>query len=133
MKILKAQNYLPNPDNLPHLKIQQVEVDKLFILTDHNWMMKRYPLFEKHMSAKGMQWPIVYTSEEHHWNPPKEKRWPRDLFGYIPGLGVHTGNKRVYWAKRNGYTHIEGYFVKSKDEKDSIVSKTMMRDKDYTL
>ena len=25
-----------------------------------------------------------------------------------PGLYVQTGNKKVYWARLNNYTHIEG-------------------------
>ena len=37
---------------------------------------------------------------------------------------VHTGNKRVLWAKEQGYDLIEGYFVKSLQEKNEIIYKT---------
>ena len=67
---------------------------------------------------------------EHYWL--KEKRWPKDKDGNcIPGLAVHTGNKRVYWAKRYGYTHIEGYYVKSKEEQAAIVKQTFMLKEAY--
>ena len=32
-------------------------------------------------------------------------------------LYVQTGNKRVYWAREKGYTHIEGYYVTDIEEK----------------
>ena len=32
----------------------------------------------------------------------------------------------MYWAKRNGFTHIEGYFVNNKDEQAAIVRQTFL-------
>ena len=40
-----------------------------------------------------------------------------------PGLYVQTGNKRVYWARQEGYTHIEGYYVTNREDKAKIRSK----------
>ena len=34
-----------------------------------------------------------------------------------PGLYVQTGNKRVYWARLNNYTHIEGHYVTDREDK----------------
>ncbi len=71
-----------------------------------------------------MKFPIIYTDLEHYW---LKRRWNKDEEGNcIPGLSVHTGNKRVYWAKRNGFTHIEGYFVNNKDEQAAIVRQTFL-------
>ena len=40
-----------------------------------------------------------------------------------PGLYVQTGHKRVYWARRKNYTHIEGYYVTDREDKAKIRSK----------
>ena len=84
--------------------------------------------FEKH----GMIYPITVA--------PHTEKWVQDILKHKlngkykkpqhikannevrPGLYVQTGNKRVYWAKEQGYTHIEGYLVIDKETKSKIRS-----------
>lgn len=37
-----------------------------------------------------------------------------------PGLYVQTGNKRVFWAREKGYTHIEGYLIVNREDKAKL-------------
>jgi len=79
----------------------------------------------KDLDKNGMMYPILYTDLEHYWL--KEKRWPKDTQGnYLPGIGVHTGNKRVRWAKENNYDFIESYIVTCREQKDAIVTHTFL-------
>jgi hypothetical protein len=107
-------------------KVLKVPLENLMLTTDNDWMMKRYPNFKKSIESLGMMYPIIYTNMKYYWLV--EKRWPKDAYSGIPipGIAVHTGNKRVYWAKENGYTHIEGYYVESKDEQAAIIRRTFM-------
>ena len=125
MKTLKAKRYCATP-----LPVLQFDVNSLMILPSQKWIQKRYPKFKDSADKVGMIWPIIVTDDKHYWQ--HEKNWPKDEQGkYISGKMVHTGNKRVIWAKENGYTHIEGYFVKNKMEKDKIISQTFMNRIDY--
>jgi len=68
-------------------------------------------------------YPILYTDLDSYWLV--EKRWPKyDNGRPIPGIAVHTGNKRVWWAKQNGYDKIEGIYVNSKAEQAKLVKIT---------
>ena len=92
--------------------------------------VKEITNFKDSIEGAGMIYPIIYTDLEHYWL--KEKRWPKDKDGNcIPGLAVHTGNKRVYWAKQNGYTHIEGYYVTNIEEQKAIVKQTFIVKESY--
>ena len=120
MKILKAKRYCATP-----LPVLQFDVNSLMILPSQRWIEKRYPIFKSSIDKTGMIYPVIVTDLKHYWQ--KEKNWPKDEQGnFIPGKIVHTGNKRVIWAKENGYTHIEGYFVFDKMAKDNIIKQTYM-------
>lgn len=107
------------------LEVKLVPVKDLMQTANANWMAKSYKEFKDSVEDYGMVWPIIYTDLDHYWEPEKSKRWPRDENNeFISGIAVHTGNKRVKWAKENNYDLIEGYYVKSKEEKDFIVRKT---------
>tara|TARA_B100000929_G_scaffold62299_1_gene47324 strand:- start:7022 stop:7444 length:423 start_codon:yes stop_codon:yes gene_type:complete len=112
-------------------RVLEVPLENLMLTADNDWMMKRYPKFKKSIDRLGMMYPIIYTNMKYYWLV--EKRWPKDTYSGIPipGIAVHTGNKRVYWAKENGYTHIEGYYVKTKDEQAAIVRRTFMAPSSY--
>ena len=134
MKLLKAKKRVTCKDE-PLVgitpKVVEVPLENLMLTADNDWMMKRYPNFKRSIDSVGMKFPIIYTDLEHYWLT--EKRWPKDVYSGIPipGIAVHTGNKRVYWAKENGYTHIEGYYVKTKDEQAAIVRRTFMTPSSY--
>ena len=134
MKLLKAKKRVTCKDE-PLVgitpKVVEVPLKDLMLTADNDWMMKRYPNFKRSIDSVGMKFPIIYTDLEHYWLT--EKRWPKDVYSGIPipGIAVHTGNKRVYWAKENGYTHIEGYYVKTKDEQAAIVRRTFMAPSSY--
>ena len=142
MKILRAKKHIKIDDlrglGLAHgggfsedvlqqldLKVRLVSVPDLHILTTEKWMNKSYTEFSRSIEGVGMMYPILYTDLEHYWL--KEKRWPKDTHGnYLPGIGVHTGNKRVRWAKENNYDFIEGYYCKSKAEQATLVKRTFV-------
>ena len=137
MKILRANKHIKIDDikTIPFitedvissldLEVKLVSVPDLHILTTEKWMNKSYTEFSRSIEGVGMMYPILYTDLEHYWL--KEKRWPKDENGnYLPGIGVHTGNKRVRWAKENGYDLIEGYFCKSKAEQSAFVKRTFV-------
>ena len=134
MKLLKAMKRVTCKDE-PLVgitpKVVEVPLKDLMLTADNDWMMKRYPNFKRSIDSVGMKFPIIYTDLEHYWLT--EKRWPKDVYSGIPipGIAVHTGNKRVYWAKENGYTHIEGYYVNTKDEQAAIVRRTFMAPSSY--
>lgn len=120
MKLLKAKLHIEF--KVP-FDVTNVSLDNMLISTDMDWLNKRYPIFKESIDRVGMLFPIIYTDIDNYWL--KEKRWPRDENGeFKNGYIVHTGNKRVIWAKNNGYTHIEGYFVRNKDEQSIIVKRT---------
>tara|TARA_E500000178_G_C16876143_1_gene686727 strand:+ start:420 stop:830 length:411 start_codon:yes stop_codon:yes gene_type:complete len=117
MKILTAEF------DIPGYKKELVDVKELMLTNDTNYMMKRYDKLEISMDRVGMIYPILYTDLDSYWMV--EKRWPKYENGNpIPGIAVHTGNKRVWWAKQNGYDKIEGIYVNSKAEQVKLVKIT---------
>ena len=103
--------------------ITLVDVKELMLTNETNYMMKRYDKLEISMNRVGMIYPILYTDLDSYWLV--EKRWPKyDNGRPIPGIAVHTGNKRVWWAKQNGYDKIEGIYVNSKAEQAKLVKIT---------
>ena len=133
MRILRAKKHVTcqhSPLNHIAPKVELVCVNVLMITAKLNWLKRRYLNFKDSIEGAGMIYPIIYTDLKHYWL--KGKRWPKDKDGnYIPGLAVHTGNKRVYWAKQYGYTHIEGYYVESKAEQAAIVKQTFILKESY--
>ena len=128
MKILKAKNYIKDVDcNLIEFKVKDI-----MILPSLKWLNKRMEKFTKSIEAHGMLWPIIVTDLENYWQ--KDRNWPKDDNGvYKNGMAVHTGNKRVLYAKLNNYDLIEGYYVKSKLEKDNILVKTYMTSENWPI
>lgn len=125
MKVLRSLKKCKTP-----LELIEFDINELMLIPSQKWIQKRYPKFKNSADKVGMIWPIIVTDDKHYWQ--HHKNWPKDEQGkYIPGKMVHTGNKRVIWAKENSYTHIEGYFVKDKMEKDKLVSQTFINRYDY--
>jgi hypothetical protein len=118
MKILKAKN-ISSKINFP---IELFDVKDLRIIPSYEWLLKRMNIYEYKNSFEkvGMLNPIVVTDEKELWVKnrilPKNSQHKDEKGNLIKGLYVHVGNKRVLWAKENGYDKIEGYFIK--DEKD---------------
>ena len=70
-----------------------------------------------------MIWPICVTDEKPKWVDDRLR--PKNPWHYTdgklnPGLYVHTGNKRVHWAKQNGYDQIEGYKMTTIEHKRDL-------------
>lgn len=128
MKILKAKNYVENV-NIPLLELK---VEDIMILPSLKWLNKRMEKFIKSIEKNGMLWPIIVTDLEHYWQ--KDKNWPKDENDqFKKGIAVHTGNKRVLYAKINNYDLIEGYFVKTMEEKNIILGKTFMTKESWPI
>ena len=109
MKILTANNY-PTFKELPNLVVDTIDLNDIELTAGMKWLMKRYKPFEESCKKVGMLYPITYTDYAHYWDPPRENRWPTLWDKFV----VHNGNKRVYYAKQNGYTHIEGIICRDR-------------------
>jgi hypothetical protein len=126
MKILKAKNYIKDID----CPLIEFKVNDIMIIPSLKWLNKRMEKFTKSIEAHGMLWPVIITDLKHYWQ--KDKNWPKDDKGvHIDGMAVHTGNKRVLYAKLNGYDLIEGYYVKTKSSKDWILAKTFITSENW--
>lgn len=126
MKILKASK---TPDDLNY-DLNELELDKIILMPSDEWLKGRmdkfnfWDSFEKH----GMLYPITVSPHTEDWvqDRLKKGKTPQhiDANGDVkPGLYVQTGNKRVYWARQKGYTHIEGYNVTHREDKAKIRTK----------
>ena len=126
MKVLKANNYVPQ--NITECEVVMFPVKGIIITAPRKWIAKKMKPFTESIESVGMMWPVIVVHVDDYWEPMKSKRWPRkNLEGdFVEGYGVHTGNKRVIWAQENDYDFIEAYIVKSKEEKDAIVTHTFL-------
>ena len=123
MKLLKAIQHVPNPPT-PVIKYPIKDI-MITAPLEWNYQQKRMPDFRESIEKTGMLWPVILVDLENYWEPMKSKRWPREHSGeFIPGIAVHTGNKRVIWAKENNYDLIEAYLVTDRNDKDEIVRQT---------
>ena len=117
------------PDGLFN-DLRELDLDELILMPTDDWLKRRmdefnyWESFEKH----GMIYPITVAPHTEEWVQERLSRGKTpqhiDEKGQVkPGLYVQTGNKRVYWARRNNYTHIEGYYVTDREDKAKIRSK----------
>jgi len=126
MKVLKAQI---KPDTLKHLDLQLFNVNDLICIPPKDWLEKRMNEFEYQISFEkhGMKYPICVSTHEHEWVRERfaRKNLPHIENGKVkPGLYVQSGNKRVLWARQNGYDQIEGYLVSTIEDKAVIRAQT---------
>jgi len=125
MKVLKANSLVPT--ELVKYPPVMWPVKDILITAPVEWTEKKMIPFTESIEEVGMMWPVILVHRDCYWEPMKSKRWPRDKSGeFINGIGVHTGNKRVTWAKENNYDLIQSYIVKNKEEKDMIVRHTFL-------
>ena len=126
MKILSAKEH---PDTI-HKDLRVLDLKDLILIPPNNWLEDRmnefnyWESFENH----GMIYPITVSPHTESWVQERLLRGKTpqhiDENGQVkPGLYVQTGNKRVYWARRKNYTHIEGYHVTEREDKAKIRSK----------
>jgi hypothetical protein len=126
MRILKAKN-ISSKINFP---TQLFDVKDLRIIPSYEWLLKRMNIYEYKNSFEkvGMLHPIVVTDEKEQWVKnrilPKNSQHKDENDDLIKGLYVHVGNKRVFWAKENGYDKIEGYFITHEKDKTFIQNLT---------
>ncbi len=119
MKVLKAKRH---PEKI-EIKVELFDPNKLQLFPDINWLEKRMPRFRESISSTGMLYPIIVTDFEHYWH--KGAKWPKDKEGNpVKGQACHTGNKRVLWAREQGFDMIEGYFARDINDKNKIISHT---------
>jgi len=84
------------------------------------------PKMEADMVERGMVHPIILFSpyKEHQTdpNPDFTGRNKREV------LRVYMGHKRIYVAKKLGYTHISTYHVKTDEDARFLCGKTTIRE-----
>ena len=126
MKVLRAENTKDIGFN-----IFEVNVKDIVLSTNMKWLNKKLDTFRESIAKKGMLYPIIVTDFTNYWL--KEKRWPRDDSGnFIKSkFIVHTGNKRVVWAKEQHFQKIEAYVVKNKEQQAYIVKRTFMHQSNW--
>ena len=126
MKILSAKEH---PDSI-YNDLRELDLKDLILIPPNTWLEDRmnefnyWESFENH----GMIYPITVSPHTESWVQERLLRGKTpqhiDENGQVkPGLYVQTGNKRVYWARRNNYTHIEGYYVTDREDKAKIRQK----------
>jgi hypothetical protein len=126
MKILKAKN-ISTKINFP---LQLFDVKELRIIPSIDWLNKKINTYgyKNSFEKVGMLHPIVVTDEKEQWVKnrilPKNSQHKDNDGNLIKGLYVHVGNKRVLWAKENGYDKIEGYFITQEKDKTFIQNQT---------
>lgn len=130
MKILRANKH---PENL-YNDLREFSLEDLRLMPPDKWLKDRMDEFDywKSFENHGMIYPITVSPHTEPWVDQRVKqkfggkyKCPQHIdenHNVIPGLYVQTGNKRVYWAKQKGYTHIEGYYVEDKEDKSKIRS-----------
>ena len=114
------------PDGL-YDDLRELDLDELVLMPTNDWLKDRMNEFDYWTSFKnnGMIYPITVSPHTEDWVQERLQRGktPQHLKanGEVrPGLYVQTGNKRVYWARQEGYTHIEGYYVTDREDKAKI-------------
>ena len=121
------------PEKLSYLDNFTFRVEDLRIIPSNEWITNRSNQFgyKESFDNKGMMFPIAVSSSNHQWvkdrlllkNEKGEFKNPHHLdenSNPIKGLYVHVGNKRVLYAKENGYTHISGYLIDSIDDREAV-------------
>tara|TARA_A100001515_G_scaffold92683_1_gene73975 strand:- start:188 stop:601 length:414 start_codon:yes stop_codon:yes gene_type:complete len=124
--VLKAKEH---PEGL-YNDLRELDLDELILMPPDEWLKDRMDEFDYWTSFKnnGMIYPITVSPHTEDWVQERLQRGktPQHLKAngdVRPGLYVQTGNKRVYWARQEGYTHIEGYYVTNREDKAKIRSK----------
>ena len=117
--VLKAQKHPDTIDN----ELLEIPLTEIKYIAGENWLRKKMVKYDYENSFKnaGMVFPITTVYSKDYWTPHRL---------HSEGLYVVTGHKRVMWAKRNGYTHIEGYKVDNKKDMVSIRMKTKIPHED---
>lgn len=84
------------------------------------------PVIEEDIKARGMVHPIIVFSpyKEHQTdpNPDFSGRNKHEV------LRVYMGHKRVWFAKKLGYTHISAYHVRTDEDARFLCGKTTIRE-----
>lgn len=119
VKLLKA-NQIEFPEFYAEYAIEDLGI---FM---HQLPMHFMPKMEADMVKRGMVHPIILFSpyKEHQTdpNPDFTGRNKQEV------LRVYMGHKRVYVAKKLGYTHISTYHVKTDEDARFLCGKTSIRE-----
>ena len=126
MKILRAKEKVDSIYN----DLRELDLKDLILMPPNNWLEDRMNEFNywESFNKHGMIYPITVSPHTEEWVQERLQRGktPQHLYanGEVrPGLYVQTGHKRVYWARQEGYTHIEGYYVTDREDKARIRNK----------
>ena len=125
MKSLTASNH---PETA--IKTQMFKVSELRLIPPEQWVIDRMEDYGYNESFEnvGMLFPIIVSTHNPVWVQTRLKGKCPHHFDeenkIIEGYYVHAGNKRVLWAKKNGYDEIEGYLCD--DQVDKVTLKSLM-------
>ena len=120
------------PEKLSYLDRFTFRVEQLRIIPSDEWINNRSNQFgyKESFDNKGMMFPIAVSSANPQWVKDRlllkkdgEFKNPHHIDEngeVVKGLYVHVGNKRVWYAKQHGYTHIEGYLINTIDDREAV-------------
>lgn len=127
-KVLRAKHH---PPELSRLVFKNWSLSQIRFLPHDEWIINRMNQFgyEASFDKHGMMFPIAVSNHTDGWvkrriihqtNDVNMNNVNEDMKTLVPGYYVHVGNKRVWWAKENGYTHIEGYLIRNTAQRQAV-------------
>ena len=88
---------------------------------------KFLPVFEKELLDNGMVHPIIIFSPYSDYQTDPNPELPDDLKKRKEVLRVYMGHKRMWFARKHGYTHISAYHVRTDKDARFLSDKTAIR------
>ena len=90
--------------------------------------MQFMPKMEADIVFRGMVHPIILFSPYVEWQRDPNPELPVNTRARKEILRVYMGHKRIYVAKKLGYTHISTYHVKTDEDARFLCGKTTIRE-----
>lgn len=119
MKLLKSQH-----NDYPHF-YSEYAIEDLGVFMD-KLPMHFMPIIEEDIKQRGMIHPIIIFSpyKEYQTNPNPDLT----SCNKHQVLRVYMGHKRIWVAKKLGYTHISAYHVRTDDDARHLCGVTTIRE-----
>jgi len=86
------------------------------------------PVIEQDMKERGMVHPIIIFSPYKEYQTCPNPELPADMKRRKEMLRVYMGHKRIWVARKLGYTHISAYHVRTDEDARFLCGKTTIRE-----